>query len=83
MLIDHEELMKWAKAQAPLKVLSSPGNARYRRFIRLEITHQDWPLNDEEDRASGERVVARAYIREDCWVGTQGERAPLAERRLD
>jgi hypothetical protein len=83
MVVDHEELMKWAKAQAPLKVLSSPGNARYRRYIRLEISWQDWPLDDEEDRAPGERIVARAYIREDCLVGIEGERAPLADRRLD
>jgi len=81
MIINHEELMKWAKAQAPLKVLSSPGNARYRRYVRLEIG-TEWCC-DPQDSGAVEGVVARAYIREDCWVGTQGERDTLAEKRID
>jgi hypothetical protein len=79
MLIDHEELMKWAQSQAPLKPL---GDAmKYRRYIRLEVG-SEFVCNPQESGAV-EGVVARAYIREDCYVGTWNEQAPLAEKRVD
>jgi|ERR1700733_9819130 len=87
MIVDHEELMKWAKDEAPmlrLPISESRGEIG-RRPVRLELT--------TEYEFAGDHVIARVYLREPRCLQlthdpertvahTNCECGPLAERWL-